>query len=407
MYRRGEVAPVRTTTSTRWVWFAASAFLLSCSSRAPKPDTVEKAAEPAANPGEPAPVVELSPEARGAAGIRVEPAGTEAFRPRLRTSGLVRPETEKSVSVRARTAGRVLRVFVDVGTPVQAGETLATLEGPDVTGALARYRTAVAREAVARKALERADRLLEVSAISRGERDARQADAEAAASEAEAARQEIERLGLDPRTAAAPGKPSEIRVTSPLAGTVLEKSVSPGLLVDKDVPLFLVAALDRVWAVMDVYEKDLGRVQVPGEAEVRSDAYPLAVFKGRLTLVEPAIDEGTRTAHARVVLDNRGGRLKPGLTVTADLPVHEGSGAAAREAVAVPADAVQKLSGMTAVFVEKEEGHYALTPVEVGDESGGLVEIRKGLAKGDRVVVSGAFVLKSELLKKSLAGEEG
>jgi cobalt-zinc-cadmium efflux system membrane fusion protein len=302
----------------------------------------------------------------------------------------------------------VLRVLVDVGAPVAAGQTLATLEGPDVTSALARYRTAVARETAARKALERAERLLEVAAISRGERDSRQAEAEAASSEAEAARQDLERLGLDldPHAATDPGKPSEVRVTSPLAGTVLQKSVSPGLLVDKDAPLFVVAALGQVWAVMDVYEKDLGRLQAPGEAEVRSDAYPGDVFKGRLTLVEPAIDEGTRTAHARVVLDNRAGKLRPGLTVTADLPVREESGAT-RESVTVPADAVQKVSGTPAVFLEKEEGHYVVAPVEVGDESGGLAEIRKGIAKGDRVVVAGAFVLKSELLKKSLAaGEE-
>src|SRR5262249_8169066 len=228
-----------------------------------------------------------------------------------------------SVSVRARAAGRVVRVLVDVGTPVAAGSTLATLEGADVTGALARFRTAAAREAVARKSVDRAERLLEVSAISRAERDARQAEAEAAAREAGAARQDLERLGLDPKDATASGKPSETRVVSPLAGTVLERSVTPGLLVEKDAALFTVAGLDRVWAVMDVYEKDLGRLQVPGDAEVRSDAYPGEVFAGRLVLVEPAIDEGTRTAHARVVIDNKARKLKPGLTVTADLPVRE------------------------------------------------------------------------------------
>jgi membrane fusion protein, heavy metal efflux system len=385
------------------VWLIASSVLLSCSPRGQKDAGAEKAA--AGNgAAESGPTVVLSPESREAAGVRVETAGTEVFRPRLRTSGIIRPEAERSVSVRARTPGRVLRVLVDVGASVQAGQALATLEGPDVTGALSRYRTAIAREAVAKKALERADRLLEITAISRAERDARQADAEAAASEADAARQDVERLGLDPRSSGDSGRPSEIRVTSPLAGTVLEKSVSPGLLVEKDVPLFVVAGLARVWAVMDVYEKDLGRIRVPGEAEVRSEVYPAEVFKGRLTLVEPAIDEGTRTARARVVLDNRAGRLKPGLTVTADLPVHEESGA--RESVAVPAGAVQKVSGTTAVFVEKEDGRYVLTPVEAGDESGALVEIRKGLEKGDRVVVGGAFVLKSELLKKSLIREE-
>lgn len=184
---------------------------------------------------------------------------------------------------------------------------------------------------------------------------------------------------------------------------MLERSVSPGLLLEKDAPAFVIAALDEVWAVVDVYERDLGRIREKGEVEVRSDAYPDEVFRGRLALLEPGVDEGTRTAHARVVLANPAGKLRPGLTVTAELPLRAASGG---ENLAVPVDALQKIAGLPAVFVEKEPGRYELRSVEVGSESGGFVEVTRGLGRGEKVVVAGAFVLKSELLKKSMAGEE-
>jgi cobalt-zinc-cadmium efflux system membrane fusion protein len=318
-------------------------------------------------------------------------------------SGLIRPNAQKSVVVRPRTGGRVLQVFVDIGESVEDGQTLCTLEGPDVTGAFSRYRTAVAREGVARGAAARAERLLAATAISRAERDARVAEAEAASSEAEAARQDLVRLGLDPSAAVGSGRPSEFRLVSPLRGTVLGKSVAPGLVVEKDAPAFEIAALQEVWAIVDVYEKDLGQIQGTGDAEVATDAYPGEVFRGRLSLVEPVIDEGTRTAHARIVLENRQGKLRPGLTVTAELPLR---GAKASEAIAVPAAAVQKIAGQVAVFVESEPGHFALRPVETGRESEGRIEIVHGLEQNEKVVVAGAFVLKSELLKKTLAGAE-
>jgi cobalt-zinc-cadmium efflux system membrane fusion protein len=101
------------------------------------------------------------------------------------------------------------------------------------------------------------------------------------------------------------------------------------------------------------------------------------------------------------VLDNPDGKLHPGLFVTAAIPTT----GAASEAIAVPVEALQKISGETAVFVEKGPGEYELRPVEAGREGEGRIEILRGLAEGDKVVVAGAFTLKSELLKGTL-GEE-
>ena len=346
----------------------------------------------------------LAEDALVAAGIKVVQVPWEAFHPHVVASGAIRPDSQKSVAVRARVAGRIVRVLVDVGDRVTTGQPLAIIESSDVTAALARYRTASAREAAARKAAGRAVRLLELRAISLAETEVRGADAEAAAAEAEAARQDLIRLGLDPDVSASTAHgPAEIPVSAPMSGVVLSSAISPGLLLEKDASVFEIADLSRVWAITDVYEKDLGEIRENGEVEVLTDAYPGVVFTGTIALVEPVLDEASRTAHVRVLLDNRSGKLRPGMFVTVSVPLQ---GASDLKAAAVPAEAVQKISGLPAVFVQTAPGRFELRPVELGREAHGMVEIRNGLQEGEMVVAKGAFVLKSELLKGSIAGED-
>lgn len=364
------------------------------------PEAPESAVPEAPGTGQ----VTLSQEVITAAGIRSVRISKEVFHPHVVASGVIRPDAQRSVIIRSRIAGRVVRVAVDVGENVGSGQLLATLEGPDVSAALARYRTAIAREAAASRAAQRGAQLLQIGALSVAEVEARNSEAEVASAEAAAARQDLTRLGLNPEDDASdPSHASEFKITSPLPGIVLERHVSPGLLVEREAPLFSVADLSRVWAVADVYEKDLGQIQAKGEVEVRSDAFPDEVFLGTIAMVEPTLDEAARTAHVRVILENREGKLRPGLFVTVAVPLR---GASEVEATAVPAGALQKISGITAVFVDLGEGKYELRPVEIGRDAHGFVEVRHGLAEGERVVSEGAFVLKSELLKGTIEGED-
>lgn len=348
--------------------------------------------------------VRLSADAVKTAAIETVQVSREAFHPHVVANGVIRPVAQKSVSVRSPAAGRVVRVLVDVGEKVRAGQPLAEVESQDLAAAFARHRSAAAKQAAALKSLQRAEALLSIQGISRAEVEVRRAESEVASAEAQAARQDLARLGLVPG-----GLEKEFSqldafpITAPLPGTILARTVSPGLLVERDAALFEIADLATVWAVVDVYEKDLGLIQERGDVEVQTDAYPDTTFSGLIALIEPSLDEASRTAHVRVVLDNRPGRLRPGMFVTVALPLR---GASNIEAVAVPAGAVQKIGGLPAVFVELEPGRYELRSVETGLEAHGTVEIREGLKGGERVVTAGAFILKSELLKDSIAGEE-
>jgi cobalt-zinc-cadmium efflux system membrane fusion protein len=301
------------------------------------------------------------------------------------------------VTVRAPGEGRVLRVAADVGQRVTVGELLVSIESPEANAALARHRAAAVREGLARRALERAERLLELQGISGAERDDRQAEAEAAAAEAEAARRDLARLGLQPGQ-----EESRLSVPAPRAGVVLEVSVVEGGLVEKDAPLAVVADLSKVWALLESADPSAARVEAGAPVEVRSDALPGRVLEGNVTLVEPALVASASRVRVRVALDNAAGRLMPGQFVTGELPV---TGPAAGS-TAVPREAVQRLLGMNAVFVETAPGAFELRAVEIGRESAGSVEVLRGLRDGERVAARGAFALKTELLEASIAAEE-
>jgi len=346
----------------------------------------------------------LSQDAVRAAGIEVVSVSRETFHPHVIASGIIRPIASKNVAVRSLAGGRVVRVLADIGDRVKRGQVLANIEGSDVTAAVARYRTAAAHEDAARRALERGEKLLDMKGISRAEVEIRRSEAESAAAESQAARQDLVRLGLDPDDRSLTERPgAEFPVTAPMAGVVLSRTVSPGALVEREAALFEIAELSQVWAIVDVYEKDLGQVRDQGEVEITTDTFPGSVFTGTIALIEPSLDEAARTAHVRVALDNRSGQLRPGMFVTAAMPLRAATDA---EATAVPSDAVQKISGLSAVFVEKAPGRFELRPVEVGREAHGMVEIRHGLKEQESVVAKGAFVLKSELLKGTIEGEE-
>jgi cobalt-zinc-cadmium efflux system membrane fusion protein len=342
-------------------------------------------------------VIRLSSEARAAAGLQVVTASRDSFRPSAAAAGFVRPNAHRSVTVRTPVEGRVERVSADVGTHVRRGEVLFVIESTEASAALSRLAAAVGRESVAREALQRAEDLLALEAMSRSETERRRAEAEAAAAEARAARQDVRRLGLDPSR-----QDGRLDVVAPMEGTVLEVSAVEGGLVARETPLAVVGDLTRVWALVEVPVTSVGAIDPGGTVEVRSPALPDLVFPGRIEVVEPVVAEATARLQVRIVLDNRRGDLRPGLFVSTELPLAR----PLSEHTAVPGEAIQRFSGVTAVFVETSPGAFELRPVETGREAAGQVEVLRGLCEGERVVAHGAFVLKSELLESSIAVED-
>jgi Cu(I)/Ag(I) efflux system membrane fusion protein len=150
-----------------------------------------------------------------------------------------------------------------------------------------------------------------------------------------------------------------------------------------------------VWANAEVPESQASLLRIGATVEARSPAVPGMVFKGKVQAILPEINPNTRTLKARVELANAGGQLSPGMFVTIALsgPADEG--------LLVPSEAVIRTGKRNVVMVAEADGKYRPVEVTVGDEANGQTQIAKGLVAGQRVVVSGQFLLDSEASMKS------
>ena len=194
---------------------------------------------------------------------------------------------------------------------------------------------------------------------------------------------------------------SSVTLRSPISGTVVARHATRGESVGPQDILFTVADLSRVWVVGRVYEQHLARVARGNRAVVTVRAYPGDSWEGPITYIGSELDEATRSVEARVELDNPDHRLKPGLFAT--LTIDAAAAPAAPPVPTVPEDAVLPWRGRQVVFVPQGEPYtYRAVPVTLGARQGGRVEVLAGLEEHERVVVSGAFMLKSELLRGEL-----
>ncbi|MCG6536391.1 MAG: efflux RND transporter periplasmic adaptor subunit, partial [Syntrophales bacterium LBB04] len=191
-----------------------------------------------------------------------------------------------------------------------------------------------------------------------------------------------------------------IPVSSPLSGVVIEKTVTQGEVVGAEKTLFTVADLSTLWLMIDIYDRDFGHVRTGMQVKLSVSAYPGKEFRSRISYVGDVMDEKTRTLKARVTIDNMDNLLRPGMFASVSM---EGV-KAVEKMLAVPADAVMEGSSRS-VFVAIDPGTFRRKDVTVGRTFGNMVEITQGLSEGEAIVVKGAFTLKSELNKKSLAEE--
>lgn len=186
--------------------------------------------------------------------------------------------------------------------------------------------------------------------------------------------------------------PYELRTL--IDGTILDKHLTRGESVDRDKQTFVIADLNTVWVDLGVYQRDFERIAIGQRVrieEASSDGHPA---QGAISYITPALDPVTRTATARVVLDNRDRHWRPGMFVMAQVLEEQSA------AVAISRAAVQTLEGKPSVFVQTERG-FEPRAVNLGREGASLVEVVSGLSAGERIVTENSFLLKAELGKGS------
>jgi len=219
--------------------------------------------------------------------------------------------------------------------------------------------------------------------------------AEAPAGLLEAARQRMRLAGMSDAQVALVEREGRahprLTLVAPIAGVVSELAAREGMSVMNGAPLFRINGLGSVWINAEVPEGVAASVRPGTPAQARATSYPNEVFTGKVTAILPEVDAATRTLKARVEVANPAGKLVPGMfaRVTFSAPGQ-------REVLAVPSEAVIRTGKRDLVMVAGDDGRFRPVEVEIGTEANARTEIRKGLAAGDRVVVSGQFLVDSE-----------
>ncbi len=330
--------------------------------------------------------------------LKVAPVATSPFSEMLHVAGRIDFDEQRVARIGASVTGRVTDLYAMPGQEVKAGQVLARLHSSELGAAQMSYLKALAQTQLQAQNAERARQLFAADVIGRGELQRRESEYAIAQAEMNAYRDQLRVLGMSKAAIAELSKGGSINSYSPvyssISGTVVERKVAQGQVVQPADSLYTVADLSRVWVVAEVPEQQAALVAEGQTVEI--DVPSLAAGTGRsriagkLIYVGRTVNPESRTVLVRTELENREGRLKPAMLasmVIASRPT---------ERLVVPGSAVVRDGNEEQVYVEQGEGLYRAVPVKLGAESDGMRVVQSGVKAGDRIVVNGAFHLDNE-----------
>ncbi len=344
--------------------------------------------------------VTLRAAARQTARIVVAPARRGVRRSAVTAAGTIEFTTHDVARVGPLLEGRLLTIAVEPGQSVTRGAELARVQSTEVGRARSEQVAAVVRSRAASLELDRQQRMADAGVTSGRDLVAAQAQRSLAQLELRASLERLHALGIG---SVGPGGVSTVPLLAPIDGVVLRVDARVGQTVSAADTLFVVGRTDRVWLIADVYERDYARVHVGDEARVRLVAYPERTFGGRVENIGGIVDPQSRAASVRIVMENAGGVIRPGMSATARIVAPDAQGT---PVVIVPRGALQTIDGQPYVFIDRHEGRFEVRPIARGDDFEGDVEVLTGLAAGEPVVTEGAFILKSEVLRAQMGAND-
>lgn len=341
-----------------------------------------------------------TPDVEARAGLELATIGRGPLAETITASATLSFDRNRYAHLTARAAGIVRSVAVDVGDRTEAGAVLGTVDSQELGTAKATLLQAHASEELWRRNRDREEDLRRQGiAAERNllEAETRLMEARIARTGAE---QHLRNLGLSEqdvrRVVQERDTTSLLPIVAPFRGEVVARHAVLGEVVDTSHPLFEVTDPSSLWALVDLYEEDLGKVELGQRVLLDFDGLTGRVFSGPIRWISRALDPRTRTLRARVELENPGGLLRAEMFGSARIELSR------EDAVRVPEDAVQWDGTCNTVFVRLAAGAYEPRRVLLGFESGGAYEVREGLAPGEVVVTTGSFLLKTEVMKGSI-----
>ncbi|SEA27290.1 efflux RND transporter periplasmic adaptor subunit [Nitrosospira multiformis] len=313
---------------------------------------------------------------------------------KLQAPSQVEVDEHRLVRVGANVTGRIIDVYAMLGDNVEAGAELARISSPELTQAQLAYLRAFSLETLAEKAAERARHLLAADVISVAEMQRRESELQVSQAELGAAADQLRLLGMGSRAINKLGKEGTIMpsvaIKTSKPGTVIERNVAIGQVVQPSDLLFQVADLSSVWVVGDVPEQIARDVQVGQHVEIHVPALGNISFDGLIIFVADTVNPLTRTVMVRTVVENPRRKLKPAMLASMhilDNPV---------ESLVVPETAVVRENNQDYVFLAQGGNRFLRVPVELGAEVGDMRPVLRGLSIDQTIVVDGAFHLENE-----------
>jgi membrane fusion protein, heavy metal efflux system len=307
----------------------------------------------------------------------------------LKVTGVVSPDVSRTVPVISMASGRVIEIQARLGDVVAKGQVLLKVQSPDISAAFSEYRKAVADEALTQKQLERARILYDKGAISLNDFQVAESAQSKANVDLETTLEHLKVMGVDNNH---PG--AVVNIVAPISGVITDQQVTTASGVQglSAANPFTISDLSKVWVLCDVFENDLAQVHVGEMAEIRLNAYPEKVFKGRISNIGSTLDPNVRSAKVRIEVDNPGGLMRLGMFVTAIF-----SGQKQESVAAVPDTAILHLHDRDWVYVPAGDNRFRRVEVRIGGNlPGKMQEIVSGVNAGDQVVRNG-LILQSTL----------
>ena len=327
--------------------------------------------------------------------LRVETLHDAPFQPTIEATGTVAFDQTASTQVIAAISGPVVRILTPPGTHVVAGEPLAEVTSPDAVAALSGYRKSVATAKNLRRVADLDKKLFDAGGVSRREMDQAETDALSAEADRDSALAQLRSIGIPESALAAmrEGRATEVPrgvIRAPIAGTVVERLVTPGQLLQAGTTAcFTIADLSRVWVIANIFEKDIPFVSVGAEASISAE-FSETPLTGRVDYIASLVDPTTRAIGVRIALRNPREALKRDQYVR--VVIHS---ARQSHGLLAPVSAVLRDDeNLPFVYVRGADGSFLRRRIEAGPREGDRVEVAKGLHAGEDIVVDGALFLQ-------------
>jgi cobalt-zinc-cadmium efflux system membrane fusion protein len=327
--------------------------------------------------------------------LRVVTVGTKVWQTTVLTTGTVDWDADHTTQAITQVNGPISRILVDTGAKVKQGDPLLYVSSPDVANAISAYRKARNREVLAKRIVDRMNEMLSHGAVAAKDVEGAEADYNDARTDVQTSLQALRIFGItqqeiDQAQQQGTAISTELAVRAPIAGVVVQKLVSPGMLIQAGATVcFMLSDTSTVWVQGHIFDRDLPFVRT-GDSVEETNPAAARTFHGVVNYVGAFVDPATRTTPVRIITQNPEGLLKKDMFVEA--AIHTGSQA---NVLAVPASAVLRDDkNEPIVYVQMEPGKFAQRSVTIGTLQDGMIAITRGLQKGESVLADGSLFVQ-------------